>query len=205
MNRAPSSHVLSSRVRTMSVAILSRERAPALRPTHSERFSRSEHHPSSPSSRSSGAAHCCALQRHCRDGPASTDCSASQVTSPVGPFDACRCSLTRPAVQPCGFTSTDRACLPRLYSCRASASLISCWIVHGHPPFRGFSPLDAGRRAFHAITRADAFPPVLHAVSRLAAPRLRGFQPSCGRVLRRSRCSRVRRVAPLLVVLPLRG
>jgi hypothetical protein len=205
LNRAPSSHVLCSRVRTMSVTILSRERAPTLRPAHSEHFSRSEHHPSSPSSRSSGAAHCCALQRHCRDGPASTDRSASQVTSPVGPSDAFRCSLTRPSVLPCGLTPTDRDCLPRLCSCRASASPISCWIVHGYPPFRGFSPLDAGFLAFPTIARMDAIPPVLHAVSRLAAPRLRGFQPSCGRVLRRSRCSRVRRVAPLLVVSPLRG
>lgn len=57
----------------------------------------------------------------------------------------------------------------------------------------------------NTITRMDALPPVLHAVSRLAAPRLRGFQPSCGRVLRRARYSRVRWVAPLLVVAPLRG
>lgn len=34
MNRAPSSHVLCSRVRTLSVSILSRERAPALRRHH---------------------------------------------------------------------------------------------------------------------------------------------------------------------------
>jgi hypothetical protein len=46
---------------------------------------------------------------------------------------------------------------------------------------------------------------VLHAVSHLAVPRLRGFQPSCGCVLQSRRCSRRCRVAPLLVVSPLRG
>lgn len=46
-------------------------------------------------------------------------------------------------VLPCGITPTGRECLPRLFSRRGSASPISCWVVHGHPPFRGFSPLVA--------------------------------------------------------------
>jgi hypothetical protein len=48
-------------------------------------------------------------------------------------------------VPPCGVTPTGRNCLSRLRSCRGSASLISCRIVHGHPPFRGFSPFVAAR------------------------------------------------------------
>lgn len=43
-------------------------------------------------------------------------------------------------MQPCDCSPTDRVYLPRLFPCRGSASLISCWVVHGHPPFRGFSP-----------------------------------------------------------------
>lgn len=73
------------------------------------------------------------------------------------------------------------------------------------PDLQRFLPARRRPSTFHMITHVDEFLPFLHAVSRLAAPRLRGFQPSCGRVLRRSRCSRVRRVAPLLVVFPLRG
>lgn len=203
MNRAPSSHVLCSRVRTMSVAILSRERASTLRPTHSERFSRSEHHPSSPSSRSSGAAHRWSLRPQCRDGPVSADRSAVQVTLPVGPSDAIQCPLTRPS----------RATLRRLADrpgLPPPALLVSCicqpcfmldrpWV----PDLQRFLP--AHRRPSSPSTRVDAFLSVLRAVSRLAASRLRGFQPVCGCVLRRPRCSRVRRVAPLLVVPPLRG
>jgi hypothetical protein len=61
----------------------------------------------------------------------------------MGPFDACQPTLARPSVLPCGRTPTGRDCLPRLCSHRESAGLVSCRIVHGHPPFRGFSPLAA--------------------------------------------------------------
>lgn len=43
-------------------------------------------------------------------------------------------------VQPCGCTPTDRVYLPRLISCRGSASHVSDRIVLGLPTFRGFSP-----------------------------------------------------------------
>lgn len=42
---------------------------------------------------------------------------------------------------PPGHTPTGQGCLPRLVPCRGSASPVSCWFVHGYPPFRGFSPL----------------------------------------------------------------
>lgn len=48
-------------------------------------------------------------------------------------------------VPPCSVTPTGRDCLSRLRACRGSASLVSCRIVHGHPPFRGFSPFVAAR------------------------------------------------------------
>jgi hypothetical protein len=203
LNRAPSSHVLCSRVRTMSVSILSRERAPALRPTHSEHFSRSEHHPSSPSSRSSGAAHCCALQRHCRDGPASTDRSASQAHFACGSLRR-QPTLAHAAIRAALRPHANRPGLP------PPALLVSCICQPCFMLDRPWAPalqrfLPARRRPSRLPLAWMRFPPVLHAVSRLAAPRLRGIQPSCGRVLRRPRCSRVRRVAPLLVVSPLRG
>jgi len=68
---------------------------------------------------------------------------ARQDHSASGPSDACQSTLTRLSVRPCGLTPTGRACLLRLDSCRGSASPISCWIVHGHPSFRGFSPFAA--------------------------------------------------------------
>ena len=65
------------------------------------------------------------------------------LTLPSGPFDACQPAFTRPSVRPCGRSSTDRDYLSRFLSCHEPASHISDWIVHGHPPFRGFSPFVA--------------------------------------------------------------
>jgi hypothetical protein len=91
---------------------------------------------------------------------------------------------------------TDRDYLPRFVSCRGSASRVSCRIVLGHPP----SEVSPRRRRTTLSSRA-----VLHAVPHLAVSQLRGFQLPVGCVLRRRRCSRLRRAAPLLVVFPLRG
>jgi hypothetical protein len=57
----------------------------------------------------------------------------------VPPTPANPRSRGRP-VQPCGCTPTGRVYLPRLFPCRGSASHVSGRIVHGLPPFRGFSP-----------------------------------------------------------------
>jgi len=81
-------------------------------------------------------------------------------------------------------------------------------IVHGLPPFRGFSP-PSPRNPLGSRCPPCRFPPC-----GAAAPRIRAvgdiapcgaLATSCGCVLRRRRCSRHRRAAPLLVVSPLRG
>jgi hypothetical protein len=69
-----------------------------------------------------------------------TSCSAKWVPpTPANPRSRGR------LVQPCGCTPTGRVCLPRLCSRRRSAGRVSCRFVHGHPTFRGFSPLAAAR------------------------------------------------------------
>lgn len=145
------------------------------------------HRLTGPSAASAQPLHCC------RCLPART----SGLASPSGPFDACQPALTRPSERPCGRSPTDRSCLPRFRSCRESASHISDWSVHGHHSLQRFLP---ARRRTTLSDRA-----VLHAVPHLAVSRLRGFQPSSGCVHRLRRCSHRRRVAPLLVVSPLRG
>jgi hypothetical protein len=113
---------------------------------------------------------------------------------------------------PPGHTPTGQGCLPRLVPCRGSASPVSCWFVHGYPPFRGFSPLaphdplgsccppcrflaeHPPERVLDAIRRegpAEASP---LARNHLAVSRLRGFEPPahlapCGV---RPRCERMR-------------
>jgi hypothetical protein len=64
----------------------------------------------------------------------------SQVALPLGPCDAYQPALTWPSVRPCERSPTGRAYLSRLFPCRGSADRVSDRIVHGHPPFRGFSP-----------------------------------------------------------------
>lgn len=94
-------------------------------------------------------------------------------------------------------TPTGRVYLSRLFSRRESAGLISCRIVHGHPPFRGFSPPDAARPSRVAPSSMP-----------FATLRCRGsedFSHRSGAFSARRRCSRRHWVAPLLVVLPLRG
>ena len=123
-----------------------RSGAPSLRSAHSDVFSRSRHHPGSPSSRSSGVLHRCVgsgliAEMDPRLAPVARLRRSLRLS---GPFDACRCTLTRSFVRPCGLTPTGWVCLPQLFSFRASASPVSCWIVHGHPTFRGFSPPTAG-------------------------------------------------------------
>lgn len=136
---------------------------------------------------------------------------------------------------PPGHTPTGQGCLPRLVPCRGSASPVSCWFVHGYPPFRGFSPLaphdplgsccppcrflaeHPPERVLDAIRREG---PPKRARSREITLRCRGFEDlshqrtsrlaasglaASGCVHHRRRCSRLRRVAPLLVVPPLRG
>jgi len=100
-------------------------------------------------------------------------------------------------MQHCCCSPTDRGYLSRFVSCRGPASLVSCRVVLGHHTLQRFLPI---RRRTTLSSRA-----ILRAVSHLAVPRLRGFQPPVGCVLRRRRCSRRRWAAPLLVVLPLRG
>jgi hypothetical protein len=160
---------------------------------------------------------------------------AQTLAPPVGPYDANQPALTRPSVSPCGSTPTGRVYLPQLDSCRGSASHISDWIVHGHPPFRGFSPFVAARpsrvlqsplpfltlrprgsedfssqRDRHLAAPVSLVPrerPRKASLPRgCAQPRHRVCTHlTSGCVLRRRRCSRHRRVAPLLVVSPLRG
>jgi hypothetical protein len=147
LNRAPSSHVLCSRVRTLSVSILSQERRTFLAVGTLGRLVAKS---SSPGLAFISLFRSPALLRL---APASLPrwiCFLRPVARPrrslrlLGPFDAYRCTLTRPSVRPCGLTPTGWVCLSQLCSCRASASRVSCWIVHGHPTFRGFSPLAAG-------------------------------------------------------------
>lgn len=126
-----------------------------------------------------------------------------RLTSPSGSFRRFP-MLAHAAIRATLRLHADRPGLP------PPALLVSCICQPCFMLDRPWAPdlqrfLPARRRPSCLPLSWKAFPPVLHAVSRLAAPRLRGFQPSCGRVLRRSRCSRVRRVAPLLVVFPLRG
>jgi hypothetical protein len=127
----------------------------------------------------------------------------------MGPYDACQPSLTRPS-RAILRSLADRPGLP------FPAHPVSLICQPYFMPDRPWVPslqrfLPARRRA----TLSGCA--VLPAVSHLAVPRLRGFQLSAprslatapalsnGRVLRRRRCSRRRRVAPLLVVFPLRG
>jgi hypothetical protein len=121
----------------------------------------------------------------------------ARLAQPLGPFDACRFTLARPSVQPCGYTPTGRVCLPRLCSRRVSAGHISCRIVHGHPPFRGFSPPDAAQPS-RVAPSSMPFP----------TSRCRGSEDVSHRsdaFSEHRRYSRRRWVAPLLVVPPLRG
>lgn len=142
MNRAPSSHVLCSRVRTLSVTILSQERRTFLAVGTLGRLLAKSSSPGlafislfrSPALLRMAPA---SLPRWIRLPPVARLRRSLRLLSP---FDAYRCTLTRPSVRPCGLTSTGWVCLSQLFSCRASASRVSCWIVHGHPTFRGFSP-----------------------------------------------------------------
>lgn len=121
----------------------------------------------------------------------------ARLAPPLGPYDACQSKLARPPVPPCGYTSTGRVCLSRLCSRHRSAGPISCRIVHGHPPFRGFSPPDAARPSRVALSSMP-----------FATSRCRGSEDVSHRsdaFSERRRCSRRRWVAPLLVVPPLRG
>jgi hypothetical protein len=113
----------------------------------------------------------------------------------------------------------DRPGLPtRLVPCRGSASHVSCWIVHGHPPFRGFSPPVAARPSRASPSSmpfptlrcrgSEEFSVALHlrlaaSMSRVEPPSPCGADCSLGRTrsLRR-RCSRRHKAAPLLVVPP---
>ena len=92
-------------------------------------------------SSSSKRVRCLILMSPPRPSCASLVCtSCHRITLLSGPSDAFQSPLTRPSVRPCGLTPTGQGCLPQLCTCRGSASHISCWVVHGHPPFRGFSP-----------------------------------------------------------------
>lgn len=138
----------------------------------------------------------------------------------LGPFDASWFARPAHCSSPLRRSSRVRAGLPlppvgfasrRL---RSSSPLdrVSDRIVHGLPPFRGFSPF------VPLDPLGSSCPPCRW--PGLAAGWLRGFElrdhigpilrsPACGltngSVLVRARCSRVRAVAPLLVVFPLRG
>lgn len=102
------------------------------------------------------------------DGPSAYFRSTDDA-SPIGPCDACQFTSTRSS-SALRLLSTGRICLFRLCSSRESASLVSCWIVLGYHPFRGFSllapqsPLGLG------------FPPCRFPILRLS--QLRGFQLS---------------------------
>jgi len=125
------------------------------------------------------------------------DFTRARLAPPLGPFDESQLTLARPSVPPCGVTPTGRVYLPQLFSRRESAGLISCRIVHGHPPFRGFSPPDAARPSRVAPSSMP-----------FATLRCRGsedFSHRSGAFSARRRCSRRHWVAPLLVVSPLRG
>jgi hypothetical protein len=139
----------------------------------------------------------------------------------LGPFDACQPTLTWPPRTTLRLHADRPGLPPRLVPCRGSASHISCWIVRGHPPFRGFSPPVAARPSRVSpsplpflTSRCRGFEDFSVARHlRLAASLTRVELPSpCGadcppgrtRSLCR-RCSRHHRAAPLLVVSPLRG
>jgi hypothetical protein len=116
-----------------------------------------------------------------------------------------------------------RVCLPRRCTRRESANRVSGWNVLGHLTFRGFSPSSprrplglrfppcrsspcgAAASRISAVQWSPITPPAGKpadsAILRLAAQRI----TADGCVRRRRRCSRLRRVAPLLVVSPLRG
>jgi hypothetical protein len=117
LTATPSSHALVFRVRNLSAAILS----PA----------------------SLGLP--CGRPRRPTTPERAVDFTRARLALPLGPYDVCQPTLARPSVQPRGCTPTGRVCLPRLCSRRGSAGPISCRIVHGHPTFRGFSPLAAAR------------------------------------------------------------
>lgn len=142
----------------------------------------------------------------------------------MGPCDASQPTLTRLPTRPCGHTFNRPGLpLPAHYAswiCQPFFRLDRPWV----PPLQRLLPV---RR--HAALSSYV---VLHAVSHLAVPRLRGFEPVSGRNLRpvwqasrfvgrlhlavqrhaadgcvhnRQRYSHLGLVAPLLVVIPLRG
>jgi hypothetical protein len=201
VNVAPSSLVLCSRVRSISVAILSRLRArSSLRSTFAPTASREALH------------------------------TRAHLYSPAGPCDACQCPLARPS-RAALRQLADRPGLPlpallAACTCQPCFMLDRPWAPHpseASPRSRRHSahmPVETSCRAsrlsslpFPAGTQ-QARPKADPAYT---APRLRGFKLDCldlpygtpgypnGCVLRRRRCSRPRRVAPLLVVPPLRG
>lgn len=102
------------------------------------------------------------------DGP-SDHFRSTDDTSPVGPCDACQFTSTR-SLSTLRLLSTGRSCLFRLCSSRESASHVSCWIVLGYHPFRGFSLLAPQRPL------GPRFPPCRFPILRLS--QLRGFQLS---------------------------
>jgi hypothetical protein len=229
----PSSHALVVRVRNLSAAILSpaRPRSP-LRSTSAATVPEGPAMPKHASVSALPEA-TSGLQRVRRPSPgviAETVPLPGRwrdlcgLTPPTGPYDACQPAFARPRCDLAATPSTGRVCLSRLVSRRGSASLVSCWFVPGHPYLQRFLPILAARPSraalsslpFVALRRrgsedfshpAVATPELawqarrpgdlLHlAVQRLAAD---------GCVRRRRRCSRLRQVAPLLVVIPLRG
>jgi hypothetical protein len=125
--------------------------------------------------------------------------------SQLGPCDACQPALTLSSSCD-GDLAAVRIPMDRIASpvaLRGSAGRVSCRFVLGHPPFRGFSPLDAARPS-----RVAPSPMPFPNTSWSPTSRCRGskdFSHRSGAFSGRRRCSRRHRVAPLLVVLPLRG
>lgn len=233
MNVAPSSPMLCSRVRNLSVTLLTRLRAePTLRSTFAPTTSREAIHtrarlhpalPEHPSLGGPASLPRCVLPR----SPCGGLTGSLRLRVPTTPANACftrppraalrqladRPGLPLPALlvacicQPC--FRLDRPWAPhlqRLLPARAVPSLRPA--ETGFPRPRTILPAVSRRPPTACLAtdclRCDAAAPRIQArllMTHLAARR--GYPNGC--VLLRRRCSRPRRVAPLLVVTPLRG
>jgi hypothetical protein len=233
VNVAPSSHMLCSRVRNLSVAFLTRLRArPSLRTTALRRPLRGHPHPSTPSSRSSEHTHRWAARPHRRDASCLDHLAAvSQAHFAfTGPYDAYQCMLARPPravlrqladrsglplptllvaciCQPC--FRLDRPWAPTLQRFLPARAVPSHQPAEtGFPRPRTILPAVPHRPPTACLAtdclRCDAAAPRIQARLLTTGLAARPGYPN-GCVLRRRRCSRPRRVAPLLVVTPLRG